>query len=104
MKPFLKATSFTVAKSVSYGISLIIAFAAFGAEGTAARFAERIRYVQPDGTLIELRGEGNEYRAVYETIDGYTVIFVPESKAYYYANLSAAKDELVSTGVEAGKS
>src|SRR5262249_928043 len=34
---------------------------------------------------------------------GYTVVFVPESKAYYYAKLSPQGSELVSSGLEAGK-
>ena len=70
---------------------------------SAARFADRIQYTQPDGTVLELRGEGNEYRAVYETLDGYTVVFVPAARAYHYAALSPAGDQLVSAGVEAGQ-
>lgn len=79
-------------------LALTCCFAAW-----AARFADRIRYEQPDGAVLELRGEGNEYQAVYETLDGFTVVFVPEARAYHYATRSPAGDRLVSAGVEPGK-
>jgi M6 family metalloprotease-like protein len=73
------------------------------AHAQAARFADRIHYTQPDGTVLELRGEGNEYQAVYESLDGYTVVFVPEVRAYHYATLSPAGDALVSAGLPVGQ-
>ena len=40
----------------------------------AARFDGQIfTFTQPDGTPIQLRGWGDQYYAVFETLDGYTV-------------------------------
>lgn len=65
----------------------------------AAPFAEEIQFVQPDGTAVTIWGEGDEFHAVFETLEGYTVVFDPAHKAYCYARLSADGTELVSTGV-----
>lgn len=80
------------------GVILFLAFCSFNSKG-GVRLEERISFTQPDGTVLELRGEGNEYRAVFETLDGYTVVFVPEERAYYYAALGEDGAELVSSGV-----
>ena len=64
----------------------LIAFAA--ASGFAAPFAQKIPYTQPDGTQIEIWGEGDEFYAVFESLDGYTVVFDPATKTYQYAQLS----------------
>ena len=68
----------------------------------AGPFADQYTFTQPDGTRIVLWGEGDDFSAVFETLDGYTVMFDPKSKAYFYARLNAAADELVSTGVQVG--
>ena len=34
---------------------------------------EIFTFTQPDGTQFEVRGWGNQYSAVFETLDGYTV-------------------------------
>jgi len=62
------------------------------------------RYTQPDGTSITLRFFGDEFYARTETVDGYTVVFDPDTKTYYFAALSPDGNELVSTGEEVGKS
>jgi M6 family metalloprotease-like protein len=69
----------------------------------AAPFAEKIGFVQPDGTAIELWGEGDDFHAVFETLDGYTVTFDPVLKTYFYASVSADGAQLVATGLEVGK-
>jgi len=70
---------------------------------TAAPFERTFAYTQPDGTAIELWGRGDEFHAVFETLDGYTVVFDPAVKAYFYAELSADGRELRSTGVRVGQ-
>jgi hypothetical protein len=41
----------------------------------AVRFDGKIfTFTQPDGTPIQLRGWGDQYYAVFETLDGYTVM------------------------------
>lgn len=69
----------------------------------AAPFARQIPFVQPDGTDIVLWGEGDEFRAVFETLDGYTVIFDAHSRAYHYARHSVDGTLLESSGVWVGK-
>src|SRR5262245_26005998 len=67
-----------------------------------ARFADTIVFQQPRGGQIELRGTGNEFYAVYETTDGYTVVFDAGLKGYCYAALGEGGRELTSTGLEVG--
>ena len=69
----------------------------------AAPFAEQIHFVQPDGTAIDLWGEGDEFYADFETMDGYTVVFDSARNAYCYARLSADENQLESTGQLVGK-
>jgi M6 family metalloprotease-like protein len=66
----------------------------------AAPFAEQIPFTQPDGTAIELWGQGDEFYANFETLDGYTVVFDQRLMAYCYAQLSADTSQLLSTGVQ----
>ncbi len=66
-------------------------------------FKKQFRYTQPDGTTIRLWGQGDEFSAVFETLDGYTLVFVPETRAYCYARLSADGTALESTGAPVGR-
>ncbi len=70
---------------------------------SAAPFAKQITFRQPDGTEIALWGEGDEFHAVFETLDGYTVTFDPADKAYYYAALAADGSNLLSTRLLVGR-
>jgi M6 family metalloprotease-like protein len=63
---------------------------------------ELFTVANPDGTEIQLRGWGNQFGAVFETLDGYTVVKDPESGYFNYADLSADRSDLVSTGVTVG--
>ena len=76
---------------------LVLLLAANGA--LAGPFAKQIPFVQPDGTPIVLSGRGDEFYAVFETLDGYAVVFDPGQKAYCFAR-QAADGPLVSTGVQ----
>ncbi len=69
----------------------------------AAPFARKIPFVQPDGTSIVLWGQGDEFRAIFETLDGYSVVFDKTARAYRYARLSSDGRALESTGVLVGK-
>src|SRR5512133_361906 len=64
-----------------------------------APFTEQISFTQPDGTQIQLNGHGDEFYAVFETLDGYSVVFDRGSKAYCYAT-AAVDGQLASTGVQ----
>lgn len=66
-------------------------------------FGRTFSFTQPDGTTIALRGWGDQYRAVFETLDGFTVTKDPLTGFYNYATLSNDADELHSTGIRAGR-
>ena len=51
----------------------------------------------PDGSEIRVRGWGNQYRAVFETLDGFTVIKHPETGYFHLAALSEDGTRLVPT-------
>ncbi len=69
----------------------------------AAPFAQTIRFEQPDGAKVDLWGKGDEFSAVFETPDGFTVTFDPAKKAYVYAQVSADGTALIDAGMEVGK-
>jgi hypothetical protein len=59
------------------------------------RFAgQRFRFPQPDGSSIELRGWGNQHHAVFETLDGYTVVANPDTGFFDLAELSVDGERL----------
>jgi M6 family metalloprotease-like protein len=68
-----------------------------------APFARKVSFTRPDGSLLELWGQGDEFQAVFESLDGYTVFFDPNALDYYYATLSAGGTELVSSGIAVGQ-
>lgn len=67
----------------------------------AAPFAKNFHFTQPDKTEITLWGEGDDFQAVFETTTGYTVVFDPQQKTYFYAERSMDGTSLLSTGVPA---
>ena len=81
---------------------IIVVAVAMTSSVMAAPFAKQIQFEQPDGSSIVLWGEGDEFHAVFETLDGYTVIFNPATKAYDYAQLSKNGENLVSSGMRVG--
>jgi M6 family metalloprotease-like protein len=64
---------------------------------------EEFTFTNPDGSTIRVRGSGNQYYAVFETLDGYTVVKDPETDFYKYARLSEDQNELVPTEAKVGK-
>jgi M6 family metalloprotease-like protein len=50
---------------------------------------KQFTFTQPDGTALEVRGWGNQYAAVFETLDGITVTRNPHTGFYEPAQLSA---------------
>jgi M6 family metalloprotease-like protein len=63
---------------------------------------EEIDLFNPDGTTVRARVYGNQFAAVLESIDGYTVVQNPDSGFFEYADVSADRDELVPSGVRVG--
>ncbi len=60
-------------------------------------------WTQPDGTKLSLRVFGDEFYGRTESSDGYTVVFDPATKTYFYATLSPDGNEFTSTGKAVGK-
>ncbi|MGY1636887.1 M6 family metalloprotease domain-containing protein [Geodermatophilus sp. SYSU D00742] len=65
---------------------------------------EVFRFTNPDGSEISVRGWGNQFHAVFETLDGYTVVKDPDSGFYQYAVLSEDRSELRPSGARVGRS
>ena len=63
-------------------------------------FNEVFHFSQPDGTPIQLHGEGHDFYSVFETMDGYTVFFDPGTRAYFFAVVSEGGGQLKSSGVQ----
>lgn len=63
---------------------------------------EEFTFYNPDGSTVPVRGWGNQYSAVFETLDGYTVVQDPASGFLEYAVLAPDKEALVPTGTKAG--
>lgn len=65
-------------------------------------FGEEFTFTQPDGTRLAVRGWGDQNRAVFETLDGYTVTRDPVTGFYQYATVTPDRTELRPTGVRPG--
>lgn len=65
-------------------------------------FGQEFTFYQPDGTPLRVKGFGNQDNAVFETLDGYTVVQNPETGFYEFAMLNERGD-LVPTGYKAKK-
>src|SRR5262245_21630412 len=77
---------------------LVVAALAAGTSTQASPFRKlQVPFTQPDGTKIKVIGSGDEFYAVFETADGFTVVFDEALMAYCFAKL-AADGTLVSTG------
>lgn len=61
-------------------------------------YGEEFTFTQPDGTPFKVRGWGDQHYAVFETLDGYTVVEDPATGFYHYASSDAHLDALVPTG------
>ena len=64
---------------------------------------EEFTFTNPDGNTVRVRGTGNQDHAVFETLDGYTVLKDPDTGYYNYARLSDDKNRLVPAGPRVGE-
>jgi M6 family metalloprotease-like protein len=64
-------------------------------------FGKEFTFTQPDGTTLQVRGWGNQWQAVFETLDGFTVVKDPITNFYQYATISDNGEELLPTGFQA---
>jgi len=60
-------------------------------------FGETFTFTQPDGTTFEVRGWGNQQYAVFETLDGYSVVKNPATGFYEIAQVSSDETMLEPT-------
>ncbi|MGF1612560.1 MAG: M6 family metalloprotease domain-containing protein [Gammaproteobacteria bacterium] len=63
---------------------------------------EEFTFYNPDGSEIKVRGWGNQFAAVFETLDGFTIIQDPTSGFFHYAILSEDGTELLPSGTPVG--
>ena len=63
---------------------------------------QKFTFHNPDGSEIKVRGWGNQFNAVFETLDGFTVVQDPESGFFEYAILSKDGNELLPSGTRVG--
>jgi M6 family metalloprotease-like protein len=59
-------------------------------------------FTQPDGSQLHVRGTGDQHSAIFETLDGYTVIRDQTSGFFHYAHLSDDGDALLPIGIRPG--
>lgn len=64
---------------------------------------EEFTFANPDGSTIQVRGTGDQHYAVFETLDGYTVVKDPATGFYMYGKLSGDKNDLVPTDAKVGE-
>ena len=63
---------------------------------------ELFTFEEPDGSQIRLLGWGNQFEAVFETLDGYTVVNDPATGFHHYARLSDDGTTLLPLGPRVG--
>ena len=85
------------------GVATAIILAGAVAAGAAPMRGDEVVIREPDGTSVTVRVWGDEFYAVGETLDGYTVVRDGATGMLCYAVLSADGRELVSTGTPAGE-
>lgn len=61
---------------------------------------QEFTFTNPDGSTIQVKGTGNQPYAVFEALDGYTVVKDPKDGFYKYASLSADKNDPIATDVK----
>lgn len=65
-------------------------------------FGKEFTFTQPDGTTLRVRGWGDQFQAVFETLDGFTVVRDQATGFYQYAAISDNGEELLPSGFQAG--
>jgi M6 family metalloprotease-like protein len=63
---------------------------------------KELTLLQPDGSTLRVRGWGDQFQAVFETLEGFTVVRDPVTSFYQYATVSEDREELLPTGFQAG--
>jgi M6 family metalloprotease-like protein len=64
---------------------------------------DEFTFHNPDGTEIKVRGWGNQFAAVFETLDGYSIAKNPQTGFFHYATLSSDGTTLEPSGSRVGE-
>jgi M6 family metalloprotease-like protein len=59
-------------------------------------------FTQPDGSKIKVKGWGDQFHAVFETLEGYSIVQNPITRFFEYAKLSRDENRLELTGAIVG--
>lgn len=66
-------------------------------------FGKEFTFHQPDGATLQVRGWGNQEHAVFETLDGFTIVKDDRTGYFQYATINGDGDNLLPTGFQAEK-
>jgi M6 family metalloprotease-like protein len=64
-------------------------------------YGKEFTFRQPDGSQIQVRGYGDQHHALFETLDGFTIVKDSTSGFFHYAQTSDDGQELQPVGVRA---
>lgn len=59
---------------------------------------EIVTLFNPDGTEVPARAWGNQFAAVFESLDGFTLVEDPETGFFHYATVATNKQDLLPEG------
>ena len=79
--------------------ALVLAFAAGSSQAAIPYKGHVYDYKQPNGQILKIRLDGNDYYAEQRTEDGSLVVYDAAKKGFCYAEVNSTGDALVSTGV-----
>ncbi|MBU4295124.1 MAG: M6 family metalloprotease domain-containing protein [Desulfobulbaceae bacterium] len=65
-------------------------------------YDEEFTFTQPDGSQIKVRGWGDQHYAVFETLDGFSIVKNPVTGFFEYASLTSDKNDFRPSGVSVG--
>ena len=66
-------------------------------------FNKKFTFTQPDNETLVVRGWGNQFHAVFETLDGYTVVRTPAADGVYEYAQVAPSGHLEPSGLRPGR-
>src|SRR4051812_43524471 len=78
---------------------LILACASLASQAAVPYKNHQYEFKQPNGEMLKLRLDGNDYYAEQRTADGSLVVYDASKRGFCYATVNGTGSELVSTGV-----
>ena len=78
---------------------LVLVLASLAAQAGIPYKNHTYDYKQPNGEVLKVRVDGNSYYAEERTADGSLIVYDAAKRGFCYAEVNAAGDALVSTGV-----